>query len=120
MRHKWIKVEAMNLKGKKFKKKFTGFEARLFQHEYDHLEGVVYIDHLDEEDMEEVRPPCPHATPRHATKRHAMPRNARSQHVTKPPRHCLKVQPALDELAKEFGDGGVTGTRPGNRADLEI
>ena len=31
MRHKWIKVEALNLKGKKFKKKFTGFEARLFQ-----------------------------------------------------------------------------------------
>jgi hypothetical protein len=73
MRHKWIKVEAMNLKGKKFKKKFTGFEARLFQHEYDHLEGVVYIDHLDEEDMEEVRPPCPHATPRHATPRNATP-----------------------------------------------
>ena len=27
----WIKVEARNLKGKKFKKKFSGFEARLFQ-----------------------------------------------------------------------------------------
>ena len=90
MRHKWIKVEAVNLKGKKFKKKFTGFEARLFQHEYDHLEGVVYIDHLDEEDMEEVRsphplcPPCPHATPRNATPCHETPdpNTSRNRHAT--------------------------------------
>lgn len=52
----WIKVEARNLKGKPFKKKFTGFEARIFQHEYDHLDGVVYIDHLNEADMEVVQP----------------------------------------------------------------
>jgi len=45
-RSKWIKVEALNLKGKKIKKKFTGWEARIFQHEYDHLDGVVYIDRL--------------------------------------------------------------------------
>lgn len=54
-RSKWIKVEAQNLKGKKLKKKFTGFEARLFQHEYDHLDGVVYIDHLDNESLESVQ-----------------------------------------------------------------
>lgn len=45
-RSKWIKVEALNLKGKKIKKKFTAWEARIFQHEYDHLDGVVYIDRL--------------------------------------------------------------------------
>ena len=90
----------MNLKGKKFKKKFQGkygqanrvdqpeliccvhhahkicvlgtpgFEARLFQHEYDHLDGIVYIDHLDKEDRQEV-------------------------------------QPRLDELVAEFGSGSV-------------
>lgn len=48
-RSKWIKVEAMNLKGKKMKKKFKGWEARIFQHEYDHLDGVVYIDRLLDE-----------------------------------------------------------------------
>jgi peptide deformylase len=69
VRSKWIKVEAMNLKGKKMKKKFTGWEARIFQHEYDHLDGTVYIDRLSEE--------------------------ARA-----------KVQPRLDELIEEFGDGG--------------
>lgn len=55
-RSKWIKVEALNLKGKKMKKKFTGWEARIFQHEYDHLDGVVYIDRLTEEGRKEVQP----------------------------------------------------------------
>lgn len=48
-RSKWIKVEALSLKGKKIKKKFKGFEARIFQHEYDHIEGTVYIDRLSKE-----------------------------------------------------------------------
>mmetsp|Transcript_22675 Transcript_22675/g.34270 ORF Transcript_22675/g.34270 Transcript_22675/m.34270 type:complete len:236 (+) Transcript_22675:220-927(+) len=55
-RSKWIKVEAQNLKGKKIKKKFKGWEARIFQHEYDHLDGVVYIDRLDDADRGEVQP----------------------------------------------------------------
>jgi peptide deformylase len=25
----------------------TGFVARIFQHEYDHLEGLVYLDRID-------------------------------------------------------------------------
>jgi peptide deformylase len=54
-RAKWIKVEALNLKGKKVKKKFTGWEARIFQHEYDHLDGVVYIDRLIEQSKAEVQ-----------------------------------------------------------------
>jgi peptide deformylase len=53
-RSKWIKVEAFNLKGKKMKKKYTGWEARIFQHEYDHLDGVVYIDRLSEKGRKEV------------------------------------------------------------------
>jgi peptide deformylase len=53
-RSKWIKVEALNLKGKKMKKKYTGWEARIFQHEYDHLDGVVYIDRLSEKGRKEV------------------------------------------------------------------
>lgn len=54
-RSKWIKVEAVNLKGKKMKKKFKGWEARIFQHEYDHLDGVVYPDRLDEEGKKQVQ-----------------------------------------------------------------
>ena len=55
-RSKWIKVEALNLKGKKIKRKFSGWEARIFQHEYDHLDGTVYIDRLSEKGRSEVQP----------------------------------------------------------------
>ena len=65
-----IQVQALTPKGRKVKKKFTGWEARIFQHEYDHLDGVVYIDHLTEEGRSEV-------------------------------------QPRLDELVQDFGDGGA-------------
>jgi peptide deformylase len=55
-RSKWIKVEAQNLKGKVIKKKFRGWEARVFQHEYDHLDGKVYIDRLTEVGRKEIQP----------------------------------------------------------------
>jgi peptide deformylase len=55
-RSKWIKVHAVNLQGRPVKKKFTGWEARIFQHEYDHLDGVVYVDRLSEEGRTEVQP----------------------------------------------------------------
>jgi peptide deformylase len=55
-RSKWIKVEALTTKGKKIKKKYSGWEARVFQHEYDHLDGTVYIDRLSEEDRKQVQP----------------------------------------------------------------
>jgi len=54
-RSKWIKVEAQNMKGKKIKKKYKGWEARIFQHEYDHLDGTVYIDRLTEEGRAKVQ-----------------------------------------------------------------
>ena len=55
-RSKWVKVEAMSMKGKKIKRKFSGWEARIFQHEYDHLDGTVYVDRLSEEGRAEVQP----------------------------------------------------------------
>ncbi|CAN0117434.1 unnamed protein product [Pylaiella littoralis] len=54
-RQNWVKVEAVNAKGKKIKKKYTGWTARIFQHEYDHLQGTVYIDHLSPLEREKVR-----------------------------------------------------------------
>ena len=37
-----MQIEAQNLSGKKFKMTLDGFEARVFQHEYDHLDGVLF------------------------------------------------------------------------------
>ena len=38
----WVEYQDRN--GKKYSKKFTGFEAKCFCHEYDHLDGILYID----------------------------------------------------------------------------
>eukprot|EP00547_Thalassionema_nitzschioides_P013510 CAMPEP_0194247138 /NCGR_PEP_ID=MMETSP0158-20130606/16107_1 /TAXON_ID=33649 /ORGANISM="Thalassionema nitzschioides, Strain L26-B" /LENGTH=260 /DNA_ID=CAMNT_0038983189 /DNA_START=35 /DNA_END=817 /DNA_ORIENTATION=+ len=56
VRSKWIKIEAFTPKGRKIKKKLKGWEARIFQHEYDHLDGTVYIDRLSKETREKVQP----------------------------------------------------------------
>lgn len=50
----WIKVEFQDVKGKKKKKKFVDWEARIFQHEYDHLDGVLYVDRLKPDGREKV------------------------------------------------------------------
>jgi peptide deformylase len=43
-----IKVQAWNLKGRPFTLEASGILARVIQHEADHLEGVLFIDHLSE------------------------------------------------------------------------
>lgn len=49
-----IKVAFQDVKGKARTKKFRDWEARIFQHEYDHLDGVVYIDRLSPEGRTKV------------------------------------------------------------------
>ena|SRR3990167_6673568 len=46
-----IVVEYSDRKGRKCTKKFTNFVARIFQHEYDHLQGVVFLDRTDPADL---------------------------------------------------------------------
>lgn len=41
-------VEFQDRTGKKISKKFTGFEARCFCHESDHLDGILYSDKATE------------------------------------------------------------------------
>jgi peptide deformylase len=41
-----IKVRALDLDGQPFEMEATGLVARAIQHEYDHLEGRLFIDHL--------------------------------------------------------------------------
>ncbi|RYE14661.1 MAG: hypothetical protein EOP34_05955, partial [Rickettsiales bacterium] len=38
-----IEVEYLNLKGEIIRKSFEGWEAKLFQHEFDHLQGTLNI-----------------------------------------------------------------------------
>jgi peptide deformylase len=45
-RHEAIAIKALNRSGQKVKINAEGWLARVFQHEIDHLDGVLYIDRL--------------------------------------------------------------------------
>lgn len=49
-RFKKIRFTAYNLQGELFQGEFTNFRARVFQHEYDHLEGIRYINRMNDTD----------------------------------------------------------------------
>jgi len=42
-----VRVRAWDPKGQPFEHEAEGFAARIIQHEYDHLDGVVFIDRMD-------------------------------------------------------------------------
>jgi peptide deformylase len=46
-RSKSIIAEYLNENGEKVKKQFDDFVARIFQHEFDHLEGIVFLDRME-------------------------------------------------------------------------
>lgn len=45
-RHDIVTIRGQDLKGRKIRVNANGFLARVFQHEIDHLEGVLFIDQL--------------------------------------------------------------------------
>lgn len=51
-----VKLEATDLTGNQFIKEFTDLHARVILHEYDHLNGILFIDHLDEEVKNSLKP----------------------------------------------------------------
>jgi peptide deformylase len=46
-RYPKVKVKALGLDGKQVRITATGFLARVFQHEIDHTNGVVFVDRID-------------------------------------------------------------------------
>lgn len=51
----WIKVEFQDMKGRKQEKAYEGWEARIFQHEYDHLNRVLYVDRLSKQERRRIQ-----------------------------------------------------------------
>ena len=47
-RPKNISVRYSTRKGKQIERDFSGFAARVFLHEYDHLEGLSWLDHIED------------------------------------------------------------------------
>jgi len=48
-RHTKVKVKALDTDGKEFRVTAEGFLARIFQHEIDHTNGLVFIDHIKDD-----------------------------------------------------------------------
>jgi len=49
-----IKIQAWNEKGRAFTLEVSGMLARVIQHEYDHLEGILFIDRINEAKREKL------------------------------------------------------------------
>jgi len=62
-RYERVTVKGLNRHGQDFKMKTNGWLARIFQHEIDHIEGILYIDRatqvwrIEEQDDEELPAP---------------------------------------------------------------
>lgn len=44
----WAKLSALDLDGGNYELEVSGWMARIFQHEFDHLQGTLYVDRLIE------------------------------------------------------------------------
>lgn len=47
-RYTKVRVKALNLKGKEIRMKAEGFLARVLQHEIDHTNGKLFVDHIQD------------------------------------------------------------------------
>ncbi|CAI5490756.1 unnamed protein product [Closterium sp. Naga37s-1] len=50
-----VKVDAQDINGRKFSISLKEWQARIFQHEYDHLEGTLYFDRMTPEVLDTIR-----------------------------------------------------------------
>ena len=50
-RWNWVKITFLDPEGKKYAMKLTDLAARIVQHEIDHLDGILFIDKVEEEVM---------------------------------------------------------------------
>jgi len=46
-RHKEVELTAIDITGKEYTKKLTGFASVVAQHELDHLDGILFIDRME-------------------------------------------------------------------------
>ncbi|MDO6617950.1 MULTISPECIES: peptide deformylase [unclassified Shewanella] len=53
-RHKHINVEYQTLSGKWVTQQLSGFDARIFQHEFDHLQGITLLERINMPDQQQA------------------------------------------------------------------
>ncbi len=49
-RHTKVRVKALGLNGKEVRVTVEGFLARIFQHEIDHTNGILFVDHIKDKE----------------------------------------------------------------------
>ena len=70
MRHAEVEVKGLNRAGGKFKLRARGWLARIFQHEVDHLDGILFIDRVSSPDRIWRLPPPEAESPEEARAEH--------------------------------------------------
>lgn len=55
-RHVNIKVEAQDVNGERIQRTYTDWTARVFQHEYDHLQGTLFPDRVKKPAKKAIQP----------------------------------------------------------------
>lgn len=50
-----VTIDAQDITGARFEFKLTEFPARVFQHEYDHLLGILFFDRMTDEVLDSIR-----------------------------------------------------------------
>jgi len=70
MRHEEIEVKGLNRAGGKFKLHARGWLARIFQHEVDHLDGILFVDRVSSPDKVWRLPPPEAESPEEARAEH--------------------------------------------------
>lgn len=56
LRYKWVKLRYQDEYGKVHEQLFEGYSARIVQHERDHLDGILFIDHLPKNIRKQLAP----------------------------------------------------------------
>eukprot|EP00741_Cyanophora_paradoxa_P001845 tig00000507_g1788.t1 len=55
VRHVGVRIEAQDVTGKPFTMNLSGWRARIFQHEFDHVSGTLFIDRVLDADAARVK-----------------------------------------------------------------
>ena len=80
IRPRAIKVQAWNEKGRPFNLEASGLMARVILHEYDHLEGILFIDRIPEQKRNRILAKMEKAkAPRNGSGRDAPEQNTQPQ-----------------------------------------
>jgi peptide deformylase len=68
-RSAWVKVQYRDLDGQKWELQCDGLWAKLFQHEVDHIDGLLMVDKMTAADLKQWRPLLQELEEDHAAKR---------------------------------------------------